>query len=97
MTNDYYKDKPLKNGVKRTENMIKNFSGPAYIFWLRCVVSIVGQKPKCYFCDDENHNVAKCPGALYRKEEIQTNIDENVDEMPKTPEYQPNATLKNEL
>ncbi|RNA26301.1 hypothetical protein BpHYR1_025358 [Brachionus plicatilis] len=69
MTNDYYKDRPLKNGVERvkisypkqTENIIKNLSGPANIFGLRCAVSIVGQKPKCYFCDDENHNVAKCP------------------------------------
>ncbi|RNA30003.1 hypothetical protein BpHYR1_010286 [Brachionus plicatilis] len=81
------------------------------------------------FCDDENHNVAKCPvkeslcekchpkGHMTHKctiadklksierqkidyrelyieqEEIQTNTDSNVDEMPKSPEYQPNATL----
>ncbi|RNA34386.1 hypothetical protein BpHYR1_042167 [Brachionus plicatilis] len=106
ISEENYKYRPLKNGVKRvkisypkqTENIIKNLSGPANIFGLRCVVSIVGQKPKCYFCDDENHNVAKFPvkeslcGKCHQKEEIQTNTDENVDEMPKTPEYQPNVS-----
>ncbi|RNA18714.1 hypothetical protein BpHYR1_026269, partial [Brachionus plicatilis] len=69
ISEENYKDRPLKNGVKRvkisypkqTENIIRKLSGPANIFGLRCVVSIVGQKLKCYFCDDENHNVAKCP------------------------------------
>ncbi|RMZ96745.1 hypothetical protein BpHYR1_045622 [Brachionus plicatilis] len=31
------------------------------MYGLKCVVSIVGQKQKCYFCDDEGHNIAKCP------------------------------------
>ncbi|RNA01183.1 hypothetical protein BpHYR1_013050 [Brachionus plicatilis] len=31
------------------------------MYGLKCLVSIVGQKQKCYFYDEEGHNLAKCP------------------------------------
>ncbi|RNA39264.1 hypothetical protein BpHYR1_025648 [Brachionus plicatilis] len=31
------------------------------MYGLKCAVSIVGQKQKYYFCDDEGRNIAKCP------------------------------------
>ncbi|RNA29072.1 RNA-directed DNA polymerase from mobile element jockey-like [Brachionus plicatilis] len=65
-----YKDRPeRKNGVRRirisypkeVDNIIRSLSGPTIMYGLKCVVSIVGQKQKCYFCDEEGHNIAKCP------------------------------------
>ncbi|RNA21083.1 hypothetical protein BpHYR1_041723 [Brachionus plicatilis] len=58
-----------KNGVRRVrisfpkevENIIGSLSGPTMMYGLKCLVSIVGQKQKCYFCDEEGHNIAKCP------------------------------------
>ncbi|RNA42026.1 hypothetical protein BpHYR1_018106 [Brachionus plicatilis] len=68
--NDAITNRPeRKNGVRRVrisfpkevENIIGSLSGPTIMYGLKCVVSIVGQKQKCYFCDDEGHNIAKCP------------------------------------
>ncbi|RMZ95946.1 hypothetical protein BpHYR1_048244 [Brachionus plicatilis] len=60
---------PRKNGVRRVrisfpkevENIIRSLSGPTMMYGLKCLVSFVGQKQKCYFCDEEGHNIAKCP------------------------------------
>ncbi|RNA22131.1 hypothetical protein BpHYR1_018971 [Brachionus plicatilis] len=65
-----YKDRPERNnGVRRirisypkeVDNIIGRLSGPTIMYGLKCVVSIVGQEQKCYFCDEEGHNIAKCP------------------------------------
>lgn len=70
ITEEKYKDRPeRKNGVRRVrisfpkevENIIGSLSGPTIMYGLKCLVSIVGQKQKCYFCDEEGHNIAKCP------------------------------------
>lgn len=70
MSEEKYKDRPeRKNGVRRVkisypkevDNIIQSLTGPTIMYGLKCVVSIVGQKQKCYFCDDEGHNIAKCP------------------------------------
>ncbi|RNA15845.1 hypothetical protein BpHYR1_008796 [Brachionus plicatilis] len=63
------KERPeRKNGVRRVrisfpkevENIIECLPGPTIMYGLKCVVSIVGHKQKCYFCDDEGHNIEKC-------------------------------------
>ncbi|RNA35186.1 Retrovirus-related Pol poly from transposon opus [Brachionus plicatilis] len=65
-----YKDRPeRKNGVRRirisylkeVDNIIRSLSSPTIMYGLKCVVIIVGQKQKCYFCDEERHKIAKCP------------------------------------
>ncbi|RNA08170.1 hypothetical protein BpHYR1_021964 [Brachionus plicatilis] len=70
ITEEKYKDRPeRKNGVRRVrisfpkevKNIIGSLSGPTMMYGLKCLVSIVGQKQKCYFCDVEGHNIAKCP------------------------------------
>ncbi len=70
ITEEKYKYRPeRKNGVRRVrisfpkevENIIGSLSGPTIMYGLKCLVSIVGQKQKCYFCDEEGHNIAKCP------------------------------------
>ncbi|RNA01169.1 hypothetical protein BpHYR1_038241 [Brachionus plicatilis] len=70
ITEEKNKDRPeRKNGVRRVrisfpkevENIIGSLSGPTMMYGLKCIVSIVEQKQKCYFCDEEGHNIAKCP------------------------------------
>ncbi|RNA39368.1 hypothetical protein BpHYR1_001222 [Brachionus plicatilis] len=70
ITEEKYRDRPeRKNGVRRVrisfpkevENIIGSLSGPTMMYGLKCLVSIVGQKQKCYFCDEEGHKIAKCP------------------------------------
>lgn len=44
------------------KNVVRSLSGPTILLHgLRCMVSISGQKQKCYYCNEEGHNVAKCP------------------------------------
>ncbi|RNA35898.1 hypothetical protein BpHYR1_048556 [Brachionus plicatilis] len=69
ISEETYKDSTIKNGVKRVkisfpkdaDPIIQSLSGPTVMYGLKCVFNIAGQKPKCYFCNDDGHNIAKCP------------------------------------
>lgn len=69
ISEETYRNSCVKNGVKRvkvsypkesTQN-VYNLTGPTLLYRLKCVISIVGQKQKCFFCNEESHNIAKCP------------------------------------
>ena len=69
ISEETYKDSTIKNGVKRVkisfpkdaDPIIQSLPGPTVMYGLKCVFTIAGQKPKCYFCNDDGHNIAKCP------------------------------------
>ncbi|CAF0725089.1 unnamed protein product, partial [Brachionus calyciflorus] len=69
ISEETYKDSTIKNEVKRVkiffpknaDPIIQSLSGPTVIYGLKCVFTIAGQKLKCHFCNEDGHNIAKCP------------------------------------
>ncbi|RNA39600.1 hypothetical protein BpHYR1_001478 [Brachionus plicatilis] len=69
ISEEIYRESAIKNGFKRVkisypkeaDNIIRGLTCATALYGLKCVVSIAVQKQSFYFCNDEGHNVAKCP------------------------------------
>ena len=69
ISDETYKESTIKNGVKRVkisfpkdaDPIVQSLPGPTVMYGLKCVLTIAGQKPKCYFCNEDDHTIAKCP------------------------------------
>lgn len=71
ITDEHYSDvgwRHVKNGVKRikinfpteSEKLVNNLVGPVKFFGLRALITIAGQRPRCFFCHDQNHTIKEC-------------------------------------